>query len=267
MKSTLAIVTITVTIVILTQKNSVNSSPLFFDFFKNSLGGEGGKNNNHRPTNSVGHNAFSGGAQYMREKKFPWDIFGIFGYKNVIRPTNNQRPIHHQQRPTNQFQNQLHPVPVTQRPNFFRPPTQRPTNFPTTQRPNFRPPTQRPTNFPTTQRPNFRPTLTGRPNFFPDTTTWPNNCNCDWSVVSDPSTGRPILVGTQQQTQVVRPLQSSIVVGTGVAQPPQLTTQSHKPIQPAQQFFPALPTYFPTLPPNVQTTTENTNQIETVSLL
>ena len=35
--------------------------------------------------------AWATGGQYQKQKKFKWDIFGLFGYKNVIK-TRPQRP-------------------------------------------------------------------------------------------------------------------------------------------------------------------------------
>ena len=82
--------------VILSYSSTVQGTPLFFDFLKRTFGGKGPKApkpaSNQRPQGS----AWATGGQYQKEKKFPWDIFGIFGYKNVIRPNNNrprpQRP-------------------------------------------------------------------------------------------------------------------------------------------------------------------------------
>ena len=97
--------------------HSSNSTPLFFDFFKNLFGGGGGGNNrpNYRPNQQQ---QWANGGQYTKQKKYPWDIFGMFGFKNVIRPNpgrpaynnnNNNRPMNNYNRPNN-------------RPNY-RPPT------------------------------------------------------------------------------------------------------------------------------------------------
>ena len=76
--------------VILSYSSTVQGTPLFFDFLKRTFGGKGKapKPANQRPQGS----AWATGGQYHKEKKFPWDIFGIFGYKNVIRPNNRPRP-------------------------------------------------------------------------------------------------------------------------------------------------------------------------------
>ena len=76
--------------VILSYSSTVQGTPLFFDFLKRTFGGKGKapKPANQRPQGS----AWATGGQYQKEKKFPWDIFGIFGYKNVIRPNNRPRP-------------------------------------------------------------------------------------------------------------------------------------------------------------------------------
>ena len=103
-------------------------TPLFFDLIKKTFGGSG------RPPNKNPWGSGSGsGGQFQKQKKFPWDIFGIFGYKNVIRPG----------RPNN---------------GGYGPPAPRPTYGPPG--PTFRPinPTIRPTFRPTTNRPNYRPT-------------------------------------------------------------------------------------------------------------
>ena len=77
---TLVFFTLTVTIIVIVSHQETCASPLFFDFFKRTFGGGGG--GNKRPNK----NPWNGGSQYTKQKKFPWDIFGIFGYKNVIRP-------------------------------------------------------------------------------------------------------------------------------------------------------------------------------------
>ena len=77
--------------VILSNSSTVQGTPLFFDFLKRTFGGKGKAPkpaSNQRPQGS----AWATGGQYQKEKKFPWDIFGIFGYKNVIRPNNRPRP-------------------------------------------------------------------------------------------------------------------------------------------------------------------------------
>ena len=77
--------------VILSYSSTVQGTPLFFDFLKRTFGGKGKAPkpaSNQRPQGS----AWATGGQYQKEKKFPWDIFGIFGYKNVIRPNNRPRP-------------------------------------------------------------------------------------------------------------------------------------------------------------------------------
>ena len=97
--------------------HSSNSTPLFFDFFKNLFGGGNGNNNrpSYRPNQQQ---PWANGGQYTKQKKYPWDIFGMFGFKNVIRPNpgrpaynnnNNNRPMNNYNRPNN-------------RPNY-RPPT------------------------------------------------------------------------------------------------------------------------------------------------
>ena len=45
-----------------------------------------------RPQRTFGQNNQNSNSQYQKVKKFPWDIFGIFGYKNVIRPNRPSRP-------------------------------------------------------------------------------------------------------------------------------------------------------------------------------
>ena len=98
--------------------HSSNSTPLFFDFFKNLFGGGNGNNNrpSYRPNQQ--QQPWANGGQYTKQKKYPWDIFGMFGFKNVIRPNpgrpaynnnNNNRPMNNYNRPNN-------------RPNY-RPPT------------------------------------------------------------------------------------------------------------------------------------------------
>lgn len=129
-KSTLVSLTAVSLCVLVCHLETTAASPLFFDFLKRTFGG--GKNQN-----SFHHNNQQG-SQFQKQKKFPWDIFGIFGYKNVIRPS---------------------------RPDYNRP-NVRPTYGPP--RPTYGPPrpTARPPYRPTTQRPNF------------STTTWSSNCNC-----------------------------------------------------------------------------------------
>ena len=69
--------------VILSYSSTVEASPLFFDFLKRTFGGRGKP---PRPPQGPQGSGWQTGGQYQKQKKFPWDIFGIFGYKNVIRP-------------------------------------------------------------------------------------------------------------------------------------------------------------------------------------
>ena len=81
-KFTLVYFTLAVTlIVIVSRQKGAQATPLFFDKLQRLFGGGGG-GYGQRPNK----NPWNGGSQYQKQKKFPWDIFGIFGYKNVIRP-------------------------------------------------------------------------------------------------------------------------------------------------------------------------------------
>jgi len=111
--------------VILSNSSTVQGTPLFFDFLKRTFGGKGKAPkpaSNQRPQGS----AWATGGQYQKEKKFPWDIFGIFGYKNVIRPNNRPRP----QRPGPPYRPPRPPYrpTTTGRPPFFPGTTTWPNN-------------------------------------------------------------------------------------------------------------------------------------------
>ena len=90
-KSTLFILLSAVTCMCLIQ--SIECSPLFFDLFKNIFGGNrnrpnnrpsyNNRPNNNRPNNRP-NNQWPNGGQMVRQKKYPWDIFGMFGFKGVF---------------------------------------------------------------------------------------------------------------------------------------------------------------------------------------
>ena len=218
---------------------SVDSSPLFFDFFKNIFGGGGRQN---RPSYNNNQNQWANGGRVVKQKRFPWDIFGMFGFKNVIRP--NKRPNNNNYRP----------------PNSGRPTTQWPPNNNcgscgwdisqnsigqnrpvSTNLPNYgnRQPNYRPPNNPRPTSVAAQPTYGGRrPNGF--TTRSP--------IVSvaapNPNTRRPT-IGSQVPNNNVNN-NNAVNVGGGS-------------FSPAQQYFPVngngnLPTYFPTLPASDFTT-------------
>ena len=150
-----------------------------------------------------------GGGQYTKQKKFPWDIFGIFGYKNVIRPGGRPRP------------------------------TSRPTNFRPT--PSGRPPGPNSSTWPPiggndcncgwsiVMGPNGRPMVTQRPIGQTVGTTAPNNV-----VIGQPPGAAlpPIIVTTPE------PNGPPINLGGGTFNP----AQQFRPVTTD------LPTYFPTLP-------------------
>ena len=89
-KFTLVFFTLAVTSIVIVSHHKAQASPLFFDKIKSLFGGGGGNSGGYgqRPNK----NPWNGGSQYQKQKKFPWDIFGIFGYKNVIRPGRPNRP-------------------------------------------------------------------------------------------------------------------------------------------------------------------------------
>ena len=269
-KSNLVLFGIVFLCVISFQTNvNVEASPLFFNFLRKTFGG--GQQQQNRGNNA---NTWSSGGQYQKvtkkksvrilkilistlifqEKKFPWDIFGIFGYKNVIRPNRPWPP------------NNGRPPP---RPTYGPPGPGRPTN-----RPPFRPPT------------TLRPPFTSWPP--------PNSCNCDWtqqgwSVSVSPVGGGSGAVSKPVENNVVigqptgvaqPPLTTSrppaIITAAPTSRPTGLEGNTYRnfapasrPVSrpaagpafnaqnlgggtfnPAQQFVPAsdLPSYFPRVP-------------------
>ena len=236
-KSTLILLLIAVLGALFIQ--SVESSPLFFDFFKNIFGGSGRQK---RPSYNNNQNQWANGGRVVKQKRFPWDIFGMFGFKNVIRP--NKRPNNN---------NNYRP------PNPGRPTTQWPSNNNcgscgwdisqntigqnrpvSTNLPNYgnRQPNYRPPN-------NVQPTSVGtQPSYGGQR---PNGFTTRSPIVSvaapNPNTRRPT-VGSQVPNNNVN--NNAVNVGGGS-------------FSPAQQYFPVngngnLPTYFPTLPASDFTT-------------
>ena len=87
-KFTLVYFTLAVTLIVIVSRQKTQATPLFFDKLQRLFGGGsgGGGNSGGGYGQRPNKNPWNGGSQYQKQKKFPWDIFGIFGYKNVIRP-------------------------------------------------------------------------------------------------------------------------------------------------------------------------------------